>query len=143
MMNLKISAQFARLLSATALAAFLLSCAASPVVGFATSAGVGDVRTDGDVFVAMGEIHGDAGLFLKGLGAPLTFPLDLNGNEWAAWQRSTGARRSGSLTDDPLPEWTAGLYRPDEVQALSAFLGARIKFEGVATPPPAPDVPAQ
>lgn len=117
------------------LAVLALSGCAGPstFVGFATAAGNGDMRTDGSIFVALGELQGDAGIFMKGSGFPLTYPLDLKKGEWAAANRALDVKESGKLGVDPLPYWTFGLFRPGEVEQLSARLGVTITFR-----PPAP-----
>jgi len=97
-------------------------------VGFATTSGNGDARTDGDTFVAMGLLQGEAGLFLKGSGFPLTYPLDLQEGEWAATSRTLKTHESGKLGVDPLPYWCASLFRPGEIEQLSTRLGVVITF---------------
>lgn len=132
-----------------ALAASFPSCATlaggaggPPFVGFSTVSGAGDLRTDGDAFLAMGDLQGEAGLFLKGSGLPLTFPVDLRDNAWRAVRRSTGEKRDGVLGQDKLPAWTAGLFRPGEAGALSAKLGVLIEFEVPPYTGPGDTVPA-
>jgi hypothetical protein len=97
-------------------------------VGFSTVSGDGDARTDGTVFVAMGELDGEAGIFLKGSGFPLTYPLALKKGEWAATSRSLNLQEHGVLGVDPLPFWTASLFRPGEIDTLSKRLAATITF---------------
>lgn len=97
-------------------------------VGFATTSGNGDARTDGDIFVAMGLLQGEAGLFLKGSGFPLTYPLNLKEGEWAATSRVLKLHESGTLGVDPLPYWCASLFRPGEIEQLSQRLGVVITF---------------
>lgn len=97
--------------------------AGSPFVGYATLSGNGDARTDGNVFLALGDLQGDAGLFLKGSGFPLTFPLNTKENEWVAVNREAEITVRGHLGTDPLPGWTAPLFRPGELAVLSERLG--------------------
>jgi len=106
-------------------------CAAAGVdsfVGFATVSGNGDARTDGSTFLALGDLNGEAGIFMKGSGFPLTYPLDLKKNEWAATSRTLNLHERGVLGVDPLPYWTASLFRPGEVDALSKRLGVALTF---------------
>lgn len=123
-----------RLLSALLLTFLLVlpSClgpaGSNGFVGFATVAGNGDARTDGDTFVALGLLQGEAGLFLKGSGFPLSYPLNLREGEWAATSRTLKLHESGKLGVDPLPYWCASLFRPGEVESLSQRLGVTITF---------------
>lgn len=97
-------------------------------VGFATVSGNGDARTDGSTFLALGDLQGEAGLFMKGTGFPLTYPLDLKKDEWSAVSRKLDLREHGKLGVDPLPYWTATLFRPGELDAISKRLGVALTF---------------
>lgn len=127
------------LFALTVLALMLLpGCATSngaglPFVGFATAEGNGDLRTDGDVYLMLGEWTGDAGIFLQGSGFPVTLPLDGAEDEWRAVRRSTKEKLHGKLGVDPLPAWTASLFRPGELEALSLRFG---KTLSIADPSP-------
>jgi hypothetical protein len=104
-----------------------------PFVGFATLTGDGDVRTDGTLYLAIGELQGDAGIFAKGSGFPLTFPLDLKKDEWVLANKSTGTTVRGNLKTAFLPVECASLYRPGEAQTVASRLGVTSLF---ATPLP-------
>lgn len=94
------------------------------VVGFSTVAGDGDARADGNVLVAMGHLSGEAGVFVKGSGFPLTLPLDLKENEWLAFNRQTNETVRGHIGVDALPAWCLDLYRPGELDLLVGRLSA-------------------
>jgi hypothetical protein len=91
------------------------------------------VRTDGVLFLAVGELSGDAGIFVKGSGFPLTFPLDLQKDEWVLVDKSSGTTIRGKLPLEHLPAVCAGLYRPGEAQSVANRLGVPTLFE---TPSP-------
>lgn len=95
-----------------------------PLVGYATLAGDGDVRSDTSAFVALGDLKGDAGIFLKGSGFPMTFPLNLDKNEWVAYNRASKETIRGKIGVDPLPPWAVELFRPGELEKLLSRLGA-------------------
>jgi len=114
------------LLCCLCLPACLTGGAGNPFVAYGTLQGNGDVRTDANVFLALGDLHGDAGLFVKGSGFPLTFPLNSNKDEWVAVNRATKLTVRGKLGVDPLPAWCADVFRPGELDSLSTRLGRTI-----------------
>lgn len=121
---------------------FVLACAAlaaaagcvgagnsRPLVAYGSLSGDGDVRTDSNVFLAIGEFTGDAGIFAKGSGFPLTFPLNTKKNEWIATNKELDTTLQGKLGTHKLPEWCGPLFRPGELEALSTRLGVTIEVE--------------
>ena len=109
------------------------------IVGYATLRGDGDVRTDLDHLLVLGEIEGHAGIFIQGSGFPLTAPLSSKKDTWVALVRKTKEKTTGQLGVDPLPAWAVTLYRPGELAQIAHRLGFP---EGLAVegevPPPSP-----
>lgn len=120
---------------------FAAACVSpSSVVAYSTVSGHGDVRSDAVAFVALGAFQGSAGVFVKGSGFPLTLPLDTNENEWVAHNHELDTTLRGTLGEDKLPPWCAGLYRPGELEAIGQMLGFVIEIE--SDKPPMPEPPA-
>lgn len=133
-----------------ALAFLLLSACASQqgqLLAYASSAGTGDVRTDGDVLVVVGDLRASMGVRTQG-GLPIFLvpPMPLEKREWFASSRKLGESRRGQV-GEPLPYWAAALFLPLDLEALSA-LGFDLTFEAPpatepAAPPPAEEKPPQ
>lgn len=94
----------------------------SPVVAYTTASGEGDVRSDANWFVVLGGIEGSTGVFAKGSGFPLTFPIDVSEGQWVAYNRKTDETFKGEIGVDPLPDEVLELYRPGELDMLFVWL---------------------
>lgn len=122
---------FNRFVVLTLVTLLALSACAGPgsnqLVAFSTFAGSGDARTDTRAFLVIGDADGEAGIFMKGSGFPLTFPFQVAKGGFVALNRDTGERLEGQLADG-LPHWTESLFRPGELEQLSARLGVDLFF---------------
>jgi hypothetical protein len=123
----KVSAFLANCRRFVSVAALLLPIGCqSPFVGHATFAGAGDVRTDGERLIALGEVQGEAGIFAKGSNLPLTMPFVVASGE--AFIVDESGERTVSL-DEPLPAWARGWYPSLHRSFVEALLGRKLVFE--------------
>lgn len=128
------------LLLATLLALLLAACASSQtrLVAHATSSGTGDVRTDGDAFVIVGDAQAELAVRTDtGLPVFVVPPISVAKDRWYARSR-THDFDGGGLISEPLPWWARGLYLEGDLDRL-ALLGLTLTFE----PEPEPPAPAE
>lgn len=108
----------------------LLLCACiapTGLVGFATVSGDVDVRTDGNIFLALGQGEGEAGIFVKGSGFPLTAPFLVTAGDVYLRNDSLDIEVALPLGSG-LPDWCEPLFRPGEVELLEQRFNIDIFF---------------
>src|SRR4029077_21009178 len=114
------------------------SCASTgqPMVAYATSAGSGDARTDGDTFVVVGDVEASLGVrTATGIPIFLVPPIPLERGQWYVRSGPRGFEHRGEFAE-PLPWWTRALFLDEDLTRL-AGLGIALQFE-----PPPPEEPA-
>ena len=101
-------------------ALFIIACVNPGQVGLvahADLAGEGMLRTDGNVTVALGEFHGEYGVFGKSTDLPWFYPVSVTRGQVFLANRQLGLE----LTQDraiPLPAWAATVFRSGEAEKL-------------------------
>jgi hypothetical protein len=121
-----------------AFALLLATCAGAgqQLVAYASSSGTGDVRTDGDVVVVVGDLEASLGI-RTGTGIPvfLVPPTPMERDQWYVRSSSHGFEGRGSLAE-PMPAWVRPLFLDEDLKRLEG-LGIHLVFEEPA-PPAAP-----
>ena len=120
------------MLKALQIAVLLLVSACATVKSFGLVAevsgdGRGSARVDGQHVLVLGQIVGEASVFLSG-GAPLMVPFSVKRGDAFLWDSATHQSRTQSL-HDPLPAWAEGMFSAGELAAVNAALGFELSFE--------------
>lgn len=110
----------------------LASCA-TPLVSYAVVDGSGAVFTDGNALISFGSLEGEAGVFAKGSGFPVTLPLTVDEGTAFVYNDELGINAVIALTE-PLPYWTRDLMTPAHQSYVEAALGVELIFEPITQP---------
>jgi len=136
-MNLTRSILVLLVLDCLAIAALSLcqSCASggSRMVAYASTSGAGDVRSDGDSTIVVGDIGADFGLRSADGSPVFVVPVIAVGrDQWFAKSRSRDYERRAPLTE-PMPYWASAYFTQGDLERLAAR-GMHLVFE--PAPPP-------
>lgn len=117
----------------------LASCASQgqQLVAYASSSGTGDVRTDGDAVVIVGDLDASLGIrTATGIPVFLVPPTPLERDQWYVRSSSRNYSHRANLSE-PLPAWVRPLFLDEDLKRLEG-LGIHLTFEEPpAEPPPA------
>lgn len=103
------------------------------LVAYASSSGTGDVRTDGDAVVVVGDLEASLGIrTATGIPVFLVPPVPLRRDQWYARSRSRDYERRASLSE-PLPSWARALFLEEDLKRL-AGLGIVLTFDEDSPP---------
>ncbi len=107
---------------------FLFACQSPVLVASFTSDGAAHVATDSRKLLAIGNASGEAKVFMKGSGFPVTLPWSVESGQVLLYDLKTKEKITQPLSS-PLPSWCEDLFAPGEVEYLSTLFGAQITFE--------------
>lgn len=118
------------------LLSLLASCAGAgqqQLVAYASSSGTGDVRTDGDAIVVVGDLEASLGIrTATGIPVFLVPPIPMERDQWYVRSRSRNYDHRAAISE-PMPSWVRQLFLDEDLKRLEG-LGIQLTFEDAAPP---------